>query len=46
MKESDPYTAFPEITRLFGTIMGDNRAQELGYNVLSGCLASYGYGKL
>ena len=46
MKESDPYTAFPEITRLFGTIMGDNRAQELGYNVLSGCLAGYGYGKL
>ena len=46
MKESDPYTAFPEITRLFGTIMSDNRAQELGYNVLSGCLAGYGYGKL
>ena len=45
MKESDPYTAFPEITRLFGTIMSDNRAQELGYNVLSGCLAGYGYGK-
>ena len=46
MKESDPYSAFPEITRLFGTIMGDNRAQELGYNVLSSCLVGYGYGKL
>ena len=45
MKESDPYTALP-ITRLFGTIIQDNRAQELGYNVLSGCLAGYGYGKL
>ena len=46
MKENDPYTAIPEITRLFGTIMSDNRAQELGKNVLNGCLARYGYGKL
>ena len=46
MKENDPYTAIPEITRLFGTIMSDNRAQELGENVLIGCLARYGYGKL
>ena len=46
MKENDPYTAIPEITKLFGTIMSDNRAQELGKNVLNGCLARYGYGSL
>ena len=35
MKESDPYTAFPEITRLFGTIMGDNRVQYIASTLLA-----------
>ena len=44
MKANNPYGLLPDLTGLIGAIAGDNKAQKIGANVLSGCLASYGYG--